>query len=81
MQKTQVMPASRTYLSLVASVVLSSIGKIPNSPRRSECPSSTFVMAMSFICSTDISPVYAPQPLKLQFCGVTIAPFLNLSAQ
>mmetsp|Transcript_8385 Transcript_8385/g.23373 ORF Transcript_8385/g.23373 Transcript_8385/m.23373 type:complete len:230 (+) Transcript_8385:565-1254(+) len=81
MQKTHVMPASRMYFSLVARVVLSSIGKMPNSPRRSECPISTWLMPMSFICSTAISPVNAPQPLKLQFCGVTRALFVNLSAQ
>ena len=34
---------------------------------------------MSFIWSTAISPVYAPQPLKLQFCGATRAPLVNLS--
>ena len=28
-------------------------------------------MPMLTICSAAISPVYAPQPLKLQFCGVT----------
>mmetsp|Transcript_80151 Transcript_80151/g.132497 ORF Transcript_80151/g.132497 Transcript_80151/m.132497 type:complete len:223 (-) Transcript_80151:306-974(-) len=78
MQYTQVIPASRMYLSLVASVVSSSILKIPNSPRRSEWPIMTFVIPKAFICSTDISPVYAPQPLKLQFCGVTMAPFVVL---
>jgi len=38
-------------------------------------------MPRSFICSTAISPVKAPQPLKLQFCGVTSAPLVNLAAQ
>merc|ERR1719284_2017654 len=38
-------------------------------------------MPMSFICSTAISPVKAPQPLKLQFCGVSMAPLVNLPQQ
>merc|ERR1719464_2244650 len=42
---------------------------------------STCVMPMSFICSTAISPVKAPQPVKLQFCGVTSAPLVNLPVQ
>ena len=35
-------------------------------------------MPMSFICSTAASPVKAPVPLKLQFCGQTWAPLVNL---
>ena len=30
------------------------------------------------ICSAAISPVNAPQPLKLQFCGATLAPLVKL---
>ena len=76
MQKTHVRPASRMYASLVARSAFVSLGVgRPNSPRRSECPMSTVPMPMSLICSTAISPVYAPQPLKLQFCGATWMPF------
>ena len=36
-------------------------------------------MPMPAIWSADISPVYAPHPAKLQFCGATFAPLVNLS--
>ena len=56
--------------SLVASVALSSIGKIPNSPRRSVWPMRTCVIPKSLVSSTAISPVKGSQPLQLQLCGV-----------
>ena len=34
---------------------------------------------MLTICSAAISPVYAPQPLKLQFWGAQKAPLVNFS--
>ena len=79
MQKTQLRPWSRMYWSFVAMSAFDSFGVgRPNSPRRSEWPMRTVDMPMSLIWSTDISPVYAPQPVKLQFCGVRCAPLVNL---
>eukprot|EP00965_Chrysotila_dentata_P096770 3198175-Pleurochrysis_carterae.AAC.1 len=49
---------SRTYASLVASIVSSSL----KYSRRSEWPRSTHSIFMSTSCSADTSPVYAPQP-------------------
>ena len=79
MQKTQLRPFSRMYPSFVARSAFDSAGVgRPNSPRRSEWPRSTHSIPMSAIWSTAISPVYAPQPVKLQFCGVRCAPLVNL---
>mmetsp|Transcript_141994 Transcript_141994/g.453948 ORF Transcript_141994/g.453948 Transcript_141994/m.453948 type:complete len:202 (+) Transcript_141994:203-808(+) len=77
MQKTHFMPASRMYFNFVAKS--SSLSE--KYSRRSEWPIKHHSIFKSFICSTDISPVYAPQPLKLQFCGHTAAPFVTLSTQ
>ena len=80
MQKTQLRPWSKMYWSFVAMSSFDSFGVgNPNSPRRSEWPMSTVDMPMSLIWSTDISPVYAPQPVKLQFWGATLIPGLKLS--
>ena len=80
MQKTQLKPWSKMYWSFVAMSWFDSLGVgNPNSPRRSEWPMRTVDMPMSLIWSTDISPVYAPQPAKLQFWGATLIPGLKLS--
>ena len=80
MQKTQLRPWSKMYWSFVAMSSFDSFGVgNPNSPRRSEWPMRTVDMPMSLIWSTDISPVYAPQPVKLQFWGATLMPGLNES--
>merc|ERR1719484_69491 len=72
------MPLERRYSIFVAMRALDSTGVgRPNSPRRSEWPIRHHFMPMSTICSAAISPVYAPQPLKLQFCGAQKAPFVN----
>mmetsp|Transcript_627 Transcript_627/g.1293 ORF Transcript_627/g.1293 Transcript_627/m.1293 type:complete len:233 (-) Transcript_627:108-806(-) len=80
MQYTHTRPFSRMYAAFVArsSSVSLGVGR-PNSPRRSEWPIRQHFRPISTIWSTAISPVYAPQPLKLQFCGVTMTPALNLS--
>mmetsp|Transcript_45022 Transcript_45022/g.101648 ORF Transcript_45022/g.101648 Transcript_45022/m.101648 type:complete len:206 (+) Transcript_45022:360-977(+) len=80
MQKMHMRPWSKMCWSFVARRALDSggVGR-PNSPRRSEWPMSTLLRPISLACSTAISPVYAPQPVKLQFCGVTMMPDLKSS--
>mmetsp|Transcript_9087 Transcript_9087/g.21395 ORF Transcript_9087/g.21395 Transcript_9087/m.21395 type:complete len:230 (+) Transcript_9087:111-800(+) len=80
MHHTHIRPFSRMYAHLVASSASDSggVGR-PNSPRRSEWPIRQHLRPRLTIWSTAISPVKAPQPLKLQFCGATMTPSSNLS--
>ena len=72
MAKTTLRPSLSAYASLVASI--SSVS--PKYSRRSEWPSSTHLMPIATSCSTAVSPVKAPQPVKLAFCGQMTAPLV-----
>jgi len=74
MQYTTLIPFLRQYASLAASI--SSVS--PKYSRRSEWPMRTHSMPIVCIWSTASSPVYAPHPVKPQFCGQILAAFVNL---
>merc|ERR1712113_95646 len=63
-------PLESAYASFFSSRSSSS----RNMSRLSECPSTTQPTPRSNSCSALISPVNAPQPLKLQFCAATCTP-------